>query len=80
MLKLKNNSFKKEVSVFRTSVNSKYKVKTLKPLLNKIIGCKNWNFDLEDHENILRVYYFPIMNNFLVKEINKMGFECVELY
>lgn len=79
MSKIRKSSLKREVSIFRTSVNSKYKIKLLKPLLNKLIGQENWNFDLEDRDNILRIYYFPIMNNFLAKEINKMGFECIEI-
>ncbi len=79
MSKMKKNSLKKEISIFRTSVNTKYKVKILKPLLNKLIGRENWSFDLEDCDNILRIYYFPIMNNFLAKEINKMGFDCIEI-
>lgn len=45
-----------------------------------IIGSKNWNFDLEDCDNILRVNYYPIMHNFLVEEMNKMGFECFEIH
>lgn len=69
----------KEVSLFRTSVNSKHKVKLLKPLLNKLLGAKNWSFDLEDSNTTLQVYYFSVMNNFLAKEINKLGFECIEI-
>ena len=75
-----SKSEKREISIFRTSVNSMGKIKILKPLLNKLIGDKNWNFDLEDRDNILRIYSIPTLNNFLAAEINKMGFECVELY
>jgi|TARA_B100000678_G_scaffold136130_1_gene113836 hypothetical protein len=24
--------------------------------------------------------YYSIMNNFLIEEINKMGFECIEIH
>ena len=78
--KLECKNQRKEISIFRTSVNSKCKIETLTALLNEILGHKNWNFDLDDHENILRVYSFPNMNNFLANEINKIGFDCVELF
>ncbi|UOB16156.1 hypothetical protein [Abyssalbus ytuae] len=48
--------------------------------MNNLVGRKNWNFDLEDCDNILKVHSYPEMNNFLIVEINKMGFECIELY
>lgn len=71
---------KKEISIFRTSVNSKCDINALKPLLDYTIGSNNWNFDLEDYEKILRINSFPDMNNFIVKEINKMGFDCIEIF
>ena len=69
MADLIKETSKKEISIFRTSVNSENEVRQLKPLLDVIIGSKNWNFDLEDCDNILRVNYYPIMHNFLVEEI-----------
>ena len=80
MADLIKETSKKEISIFRTSVNSENEVRQLKPLLDVIIGSKNWNFDLEDCDNILRVNYYPIMHNFLVEEMNKMGFECFEIH
>lgn len=70
---------KKEISIFRTSINSPEKITLIKALLNTLVGSGNWNFDLEDNDYILRIYYQPILKNFLAREINKMGVECVEL-
>jgi hypothetical protein len=70
----------REISIFRTSVNSKCDIEKIKPLLDHLIGIENWNFDMEDSEKILRINNFPNMNNFIAKEINKMGFECIEIF
>lgn len=80
MTKANNTLLKREISIFRTSVNSKCDIKNLKPLLNHLIGIGNWNFDLEDSEKILRINNFPNMNNFIAKEIKKMGFDCIEIF
>ena len=48
MKDLRKVAMKKQISIFRTSVNSQNEVRKLKPLLDVIIGSKNWNFDLED--------------------------------
>ncbi len=80
MKDLRKVVLKKEISIFRTSVNSEDKIEQLKSLLNIIIGSDNWSFDLEDCDNVLRVNYYSIMNNFLIEEIHKMGFECIEVH
>lgn len=80
MTKANNTLLKREISIFRTSVNSKCDIKNLKPLLNHLIGIGNWSFDLEDSEKILRINNFPNMNNFIAKEIKKMGFDCIEIF
>ena len=80
MKDLRKVVLKKEISIFRTSVNSEDKIEQLKSLLNIIIGSDNWSFDLEDCDNVLRVNYYSIMNNFLIEEIHKMGFECIGLF
>jgi len=71
---------KKEVSIFRTSINDPEKIQFLKKTLDVIIGRKYWNFDLEDKDNILRIEANPVVNNFLIQEISKLGFECEELF
>ena len=69
-----------EISIFRTSVNCSSEIKKVKPLLDRIIGPENWNFDLEDCDNILRVYTKPSINSLLIEKIRGIGFECVELH
>lgn len=44
------------VLVFKTSVTKGNHVRRLRPLLNRVLnGNGEWNFDLEDCDNILRV-------------------------
>jgi len=71
---------KKEISIFKTSVISDEQIPFLRGLLDSIIGPRFWNFDLEDKDNILRIEACPMVNNFLIQEINKLGFECEELF
>ena len=71
---------KKEISIFKTSVVSAEQIPFLSDILNTIIGPHFWNFDLEDKDNILRIEASPLVNNFLIQEINKLGFECEELF
>lgn len=76
----KSKKIKKEISIFRTSVSSRKKVKKIKPILDALIGSGNWNFDLEDKDYILRINSSPVLNNFLAREIKNMGFDCTEIY
>lgn len=71
---------KRKISIFRTSVKTIEEVKYLQSLLDIIVGQGNWNFDLEDKDNILRINSHTSINNFLVQEIGKLGFECTELF
>ncbi|RXG25669.1 hypothetical protein DSM02_836 [Leeuwenhoekiella polynyae] len=75
-----NTEIKMEISIFRTSVVTEANINKLKAILDILVGAGNWNFDLEDADNILRVYYPPYQNNFLANEIKKYGFLCTELY
>lgn len=68
-----------EVSIFKTSVINEEHINQLTPILNILVGSSYWNFDLEDIDNILRVYYPPTQNNFLASEIKKYGFVWIEL-
>lgn len=71
----------KEVLVFKTSINTRRKVKVLKPDLNRLIannGC--WNFDLEDCDNILRVETHMVPAISITNLLNGHGFLCEELH
>lgn len=70
----------KEISIFRTSVTNSKDISKLEGVLNLLVGKNEWNFDLEDVDNILRIHANIIVNAFLTQEIVKLGFECDELF
>jgi hypothetical protein len=67
------------ISIFKTSVNSKKKQRLIKPLLDRIVNVSNWNFDLYDQDNILRIVSEQNVSDFIIKELNQHGFDCKEL-
>lgn len=71
---------KSEISIFLTSVKTIGEVNYLEKLLDLLVGKGYWNFDLEDKENILRIDSNTSINSFLTQEINKLGFDCNELF
>jgi len=70
----------KEISVFRTSIAHSKDIKKVKVVLDSIVGKNEWNFDLEDIDNILRIHAHVLVNGFLSQELQKFGFECEELF
>jgi hypothetical protein len=68
------------VLVFKTSVSDNEEVKQLRPLLNKLIRQNgNWNFDLEDCDNILRVETQLLKAENISTTLHNQGFYCEEL-
>jgi len=65
------------VLVFKTSVTTK--AQKIKAQLDKLFGKANWNFDLEDCDKILRIVSKDDISNFVITELNKLDFDCVEL-
>ena len=68
-----------EVMVFKTSVESPQSVKTLKPLLDLVIGRGRWNFALDDCDKILRIRSVDINAQLAINLLNESGYECAEL-
>ncbi len=69
------------VLVFKTSVLGKGHVRALKPLLNQLINKNGqWNFDLEDCDNILRVESQNVRAHTISTLLEKNGFSCEELH
>lgn len=67
----------KMIYVFKTSVKSQNDINLLKPHLNELVGISNWNFDLEDCDNILRV---ENENGFaIINILRDLDFDCEEL-
>ncbi|QQX75298.1 MULTISPECIES: hypothetical protein [Aequorivita] len=68
------------VLVFKTSVSANEEVKQLRPLLNKLIRQNgDWNFDLEDCDNILRVETHLLKAETISTTLHNQGFYCEEL-
>ncbi|MFD0751234.1 hypothetical protein ACFQZS_13870 [Mucilaginibacter calamicampi] len=68
------------VLVFTTSVSAPHQVDSIKPLLSSRPEIEDWNFDLEDCDNILRVVsddqFSPRQIEVLLHDA---GFACEEL-
>lgn len=64
------------IYVFKTSVDSQAKFESASALLNQLLPESQWNFDLEDCDNILRVD-----SEFNVAALleNNALFDCIEL-
>jgi hypothetical protein len=68
------------VLVFTTSVSAPHQVDSIKPLLSSRPEIEDWNFDLEDCDNILRVVSDDKLSPRYIESIlNKAGFACEEL-
>lgn len=69
-----------EVLVFKTSVKSPAQVNALGPLLDLVIGgAGQWNFDLDDHDRILRVEAGSFVRDRILTLLIELGFACSEL-
>ncbi|WP_111309138.1 hypothetical protein [Confluentibacter sediminis] len=70
----------KTVLVFKTSISKKDHIRMVQPLLNNLIAEKgDWNFDLEDCDNILRVEADTIQSDAISSVLMNQGFLCEEL-
>ena len=68
-----------EVLVFATSVEKPRQVSRIKPLLTAVPSINDWNFDLEDCDNILRVEAEAVSPRYIESLLKTAGFECREL-
>jgi hypothetical protein len=76
---MKMNSEIRIISVYKTSISNE-DVSRLKPILDNFTEISNWNIDLEDWENILRIEsQFPI-ENIIIGMLNNLNIVCVELH
>ena len=68
------------VLVFKTSVTHPQQVRQLRPLLDALVDRRGqWNFDLEDCDNILRVETQRLPAMAIVSALQVRGFACEEL-
>ena len=67
------------VLVFSTSVTAPDQIDSVKPLLTSLPQIEDWNFDLEDCDNILRVVADEVSPREIESLLNEAGFLCAEL-
>ena len=68
-----------EVFVFRTGINNHEHIQTIAPKLNSLNGVYKWSFDLEDHENILRIEAVGISPRSIEDTLSQENYYCEEL-
>ncbi|HVV56017.1 MAG TPA: hypothetical protein VHC47_11855 [Mucilaginibacter sp.] len=68
-----------EILVFRTNVTSKRKVSKVRPLLTSVSGIKQWNFDLEDCDKVLRIESIGLRPAYVESLLQMAGFDCREM-
>lgn len=69
-----------EVLVFKTSVRGTAEVDMLRDALDQTLnGSGQWNFDLEDHDRILRVESGTQLRSRIMELLTGLGFTCEEL-
>ena len=68
-----------DILVFATSVEKPRQVNRIKPLLTAVPSINDWNFDLEDCDNILRIEAKDVCPRYIETLLKTAGFECREL-
>ena len=68
-----------DVLVFTTSITAPEQIREVNPLLNAVRSIKEWNFDLEDCDNILRVVVNDLSPRYIEGLLQNAGFKCLEL-
>jgi hypothetical protein len=68
-----------EILVFVTSVEKPEHVSEVKPLLTAVPAISQWNFDLEDCDNILRIEADDVSPRYIESLLHNAGFNCREL-
>jgi len=67
------------VLIFSTSVKSNEEVQFLKPMIDTLAGKNNWNFALDDCDNILRIANQHVSASRAIELLNTHGYQCTEL-
>ncbi|MDF2432312.1 MAG: hypothetical protein JWP44_1943 [Mucilaginibacter sp.] len=68
-----------DVLIFVTSIEKPEQVDEVKPLLTAVPAIKQWNFDLDDCDNILRIEASNISPRYIESLIQTAGYNCQEL-
>jgi hypothetical protein len=67
------------VLVFITNIENPEQVSEVQPLLTADPAIQDWNFDLEDCDNILRIEANDISPRYIESLLQTAGFNCQEL-
>ncbi len=67
------------ILIFVTSVEKPEQVSEVKPLLTAVPAISQWNFDLEDCDNILRIEAKDVSPRYIESILHTAGFDCREL-
>lgn len=67
------------IYVFKTTVNSEEQAQKLKPYIDKLFPQSQWNFDLEDCDNIFRIETQENILDLIVFLFRTFDFYCEEL-
>ena len=68
-----------EILVFKTNVTSKKKVSMVAQLLASFPTIRQWNFDLDDCDKVLRIEAAGLNPGSVERLLLKAGFNCQEL-
>ncbi|AYL96364.1 hypothetical protein [Mucilaginibacter celer] len=68
-----------DVLVFATSVTQKRQLSRVQNLLTKEPDITQWNFDLDDCDNILRIEANDVSPRYIETLLQKAGIHCQEL-
>jgi hypothetical protein len=68
-----------DILIFVTSVERPEQVSEVVPLLTAVPAISQWNFDLEDCDNILRIESNDVSPRYIESLLNTAGFDCREL-
>ncbi|TSD64565.1 hypothetical protein FFF34_011685 [Inquilinus sp. KBS0705] len=68
-----------DVLIFETSVGTTHEVSRIHPLLASLSEIRQYNFDLEDCDNILRVVSSGVEPQTINHMLHIAGFSCEEL-
>lgn len=66
--------------IFKTSVQDKGELTTVRPLMNILFGEKNWSFAFDDEDKILRVVSSVPCGPVIEEIFAERGFMCQELH
>ena len=67
------------LTIYKTSVATNKQVQQIKTLLNNLPVVTQWNFDLDDCDNILRIISKELQPQVICQLLQTEGFNCEPL-